>query len=133
MSVTTQEQTNWPSSRKIIFRFLFIYFLLCMAPWTWLDTVPGVGYITQFYYQLMDWAVNTANANIFHVRKVLVPFNGSGDTSYGWAQFWLFLWLSFVGSVAWGLTDKERSNYRALNYGLCLFIRYYVAMIAFSY
>jgi hypothetical protein len=81
----------------------------------------------------MDWVVKTANANIFHVREVLVPLNGSGDTSYGWAQLWLFLWLSFIGCIAWSITDSERTNYRALNYGLCLFMRYYVAMIAFSY
>src|SRR5580765_5239156 len=100
MGLTTQEQSvQWPLWRKIIFRFLFIYFLFNMAPWTWLDGVPGVSLITQFYYRLMDWAVTTANASIFHVREVLVPMGGSGDTSYGWAQLWLFLWLSFIGCI----------------------------------
>jgi hypothetical protein len=80
MSVTTRAQTPWPSWKKVVFRFLFVYFLLWMSPWTWLDTVPGVGYITAFYYRLMDWAVNAANDYVFHVKKVLVPPNGSGDT-----------------------------------------------------
>ena len=133
MSVTTRAQTPWPSWKKVVFRFLFVYFLLWMSPWTWLDTVPGVSYISAYYYQLMDWAVNAANDYVFHVKKVLVPPNGSGDTSYGWARLWLFMWLGFVGCVAWTLTDSERTNYRALKYGLCLFMRYYVAMIAFSY
>jgi hypothetical protein len=133
MDAIIPEQIYWPLWRRILFRFFFVYFVLNIAPWTWLDVIPGVSYITQFYYQLMDWAVNMANANIFHVRKVLVPMNGSGDTSYGWAQFWLFIWLSFIGCVVWSIVDSNRLNYRALNYGLCLFTRYYVALIAFSY
>src|SRR5436190_18856561 len=111
MGPAIQEQsTLWPSWQKIVFRFSFIYFVLVMAPWTWLDVVPGVGYVTQFYYQLMDWAVNTANANIFHVREVLVPMGGSGDTSYGWAQLWLFLWLAFIGCIARSIREKDRTT-----------------------
>ena len=124
---------QWPAWRKIIFRFLFIFLSFLMAPWIWLDAVPGIGYITQFYYRLMDWAVNTSNAKIFHVRKVLVPLNGSGDTSYGWAQLWLILSIAVIGCMIWSLLDRKRSNYSHLNYWLCLFARYYIAMFAFVY
>lgn len=69
----------------------------------------------------------------FHVRETLVPLNGSGDTSYGWAQVWLYLCLAMIGSMAWSIIDKKRKNYQQLNYWLCLFTRYYIALIAFSY
>jgi hypothetical protein len=125
--------SQWPLWRKIVFRFLFIFLSFLMAPWTWLDAVPGVGYITQFYSELMDWAVNTGNAKIFHVREVLVPLNGSGDTSYGWAQLWLLLSLAVIGCIIWSLLDRKCSKYPHLNYWLCLFARYYIAMFAFVY
>ncbi|MFI5133345.1 MAG: hypothetical protein ACHQEB_03360 [Chitinophagales bacterium] len=123
----------WPFWQKILFRFFFIFLLLLIAPWTWLDEIPGVEKVTRYYYQLMDWAVNTANANLFHVRKVLVPLNGSGDTSYGWAQLWLFLSLAFVGCLIWSVVDRKRNSYKQLDYWTCLFTRYSVAFIAFSY
>lgn len=125
--------TNWNLFQKILFRFFFIFLLFLVAPWTWLDDVPGVSKVTQYYYKLMDWAVNTANAKLFHVRKVLVPLNGSGDTSYGWAQLWLFLSLALVGCIIWSVIDRKRKSYSRLDYWTCLFTRYYVAFVAFTY
>ncbi len=125
--------TAWGLWRKIIFRFFFIFFALLITPWTWLDSIPGVEYVTKYYYQLINWAVEKANSVLFHVREVLVPLNGSGDTSYGWAQLWLFLVTAAVGSVIWSLLDRKRPDYVHLNYWLCLFVRYYIALIAFTY
>ena len=124
---------QWPLWRKILFRFFFIYLTLQMAPWTWLDQVPGFGYLLQYYYKLMDWAVETGNRLWFHIRPVLVPVNGSGDTSYGWAQLCLFISMAVVGCIIWSALDRRRPNYTRLNYWLCLFARYYVALFAFVY
>ena len=132
-STALPEQHPWPLWRKLLFRFFFIYLLFQVTPWTWLDAIPGVTYVTKYYFQLMDWAVETANANIFHVRKVLVPVGGSGDTSYGWAQVWLLLSVALIGCIVWSVLDRKRNDYRKLNYWLCLFTRYYIASIAFSY
>ncbi len=128
-----QEAPAWPAWRKFVFCFFFIYLLLQIAPWLWLSDIPGVSYFSDLYSNIMDWAVNTANAKIFHVRKVLVPLNGSGDTSYGWAQVWLFLSVSLLGCLVWRLLDRKRLNYHRLNYWLCLFVRYYIALVAFLY
>lgn len=123
----------WPFWRKIIFRFFFILLSLLMSPWTWLDSIPGMGYITKYYGTCMDWLVNTSNRLLFHVRPVLVPTDGSGDTSYGWAQVWLFLSMAVAGCIAWSVLDRRRPSYTHLNYWLCLFARYFVAMTALSY
>jgi hypothetical protein len=123
----------WPAWRKFIFCFLFIFLGLQIAPWLWLSSIPGISKLSEYYSLLMDWAVNTANAKLFHVKKVLVPLNGSGDTSYGWAQLWLFLSVALAGSIIWRVADRKRPNYHELNYWLCLFVRYYVALIAFVY
>jgi hypothetical protein len=123
----------WPLWRKILFRFFFIYLGLNIAPWTWFDRIPYVDRVTKYYYQLMDWMVNTSNGHLFHVRKVLVPINGSGDTSYGWAQVDLFLCLAATGCLVWSIVDRKRKSYTQANYWLCLFTRYNVALIAFAY
>lgn len=127
------QETTWPLWRKILFRFFFIYLGLNIAPWTWLDRIPYVEYVTKYYYQLMDWGVNISNAHIFHVREVLVPINGSGDTSYGWAQVDLFLCLAAIGCLVWSILDRKRKAYYQLNYWFCLFVRYNIALVAFSY
>lgn len=128
-----QPAITWPLWRKMIFRFFFILLTLIIAPWTWLEAIPGTDYVMRFWYMLLDWMVNTSNAKLFHVRPVLVPMNGSGDTSYGWAQVWLFLCLAAVGSIIWSVADRKRANYIHLNYWLCLFARYYIAFFALSY
>jgi len=121
----------------IIFRFFFILFAFLIAPWSWFDSIPYINKVTTFftgyYDKAMDWAVQLSNANLFHVRKVLVPVNGSGDTSWAWAQLWTLLSLSLIGAMIWSIVDRKRSDYRHLNYWLCLFIRYYIALIAFIY
>ena len=127
------QQTTWPLWRKILFRFFFIYLGLNIAPWTWLDRIPYVEYVTKYYYQFLDWAVNLSNAKIFHIRKVLVPINGSGDTSYGWAQVCLFLCVAAIGCLVWTVLDRKRPSYTQVNYWLCLFTRYNIASVAFTY
>jgi len=134
MNTATQPETiRWQLWQKIVFRFFFIYILLQTAPWTWLDSIPGVTTVTGYYTQFNDWAVNACNALFFHVRDVLVPMNGSGDTSYGWAELWLYLCVAFLGCAIWSVADRKRLNYTHLNYWLCLFTRYFIAFIAFVY
>ena len=67
--------------------------MLYMAPWQWLDSLPYITKVTGWYGDLVDWSVRFANDKIFHIKKVLVPISGSGDTSWGWAQLYLFLLL----------------------------------------
>jgi hypothetical protein len=128
-----KQEPSWSLWRKIIFRFFFIFLAFLITPWEWITDIPGVGFIVGFYDKLMDWMVDTANAKLFHVRPVLVPLNGSGDTSYGWAQLWLLLCLAFIGAFVWTVLDRKSKNYIHLNYWLCLFARYYVALCAFTY
>ena len=126
-------QPSWPLWQRLLFRYFFIYFALTISPWTWLDSIPGVSTVTQYWGIAMDWLVNKSNALLFHVRPQLVPVNGSGDTSWGWAQLWLVLSLSFVGMIIWSLLQRRKKEYIKLNYWLCLFTRYYVVLVLFNY
>src|SRR5205085_6742361 len=90
-------------------------------------------FFTGYYYNAMDWIVAKSNAWVFHVRRQLVPLNGSGDTSYGWALLWFEISIAFIGMLIWSMLDRKKKDYSKLNYWLCLFTRYYVALVLFSY
>ena len=127
---------SWPIWKKILFRFFFIYFIIYISPWNWLDVIPGADYLLDLYNRMFDWAVTAANAQFFHVfniRNVKQVFNGSGDTSFAWAYNCLILVVAFAGALIWSVADRKRKNYRQLNYLLCQVIRYSLVLTAFFY
>lgn len=123
----------WPLWQRVLFRFFFVYFALQIAPWDWFGDVPGVPFVLRLYDSANDWAVRTANARLFHVRETLVPVNGSGDTSYAWAQFTLYLTLAAIAALVWTILDRRRPQYERLAWWLRLVVRYYIAAAALSY
>ncbi len=131
-TVSSQPVANWPSWRKLLFRFFCIYLILYMSPWSWLGNLPVFGTIAEYYGLGEDWLVNLANSHLFHIKEVLVPMSGSGDTSYGYAQLCLFLTIAGLGTLLWTILDKRR-NYIVGYYWLLVGVRYYVALNALSY
>lgn len=136
MTGTLPDGSIWPLWRKVAFRFAFIYLLLYTKPWSlaagslpWLH----LDFITQYYDQAWDWIVRFANAHWFNVAEELVPFNGSGDTSFGWAQLWLMLIIAVVGCAIWSVLDDKRKNYETVDYWLRVCVRYYIAFFCFVY
>jgi len=125
--------TPWALWQRVLFRFFCLYFLLQIAPWTWIRFIPGLGGLTRFHFRLEGWAVEAANARIFRAWDVLVPINGSGDTSYAWTRLWFYLSLAAGGAVVWSVLDRRRTEYRRLGWGLRTVVRYWVAMAALSY
>ncbi len=129
-SPETLTHAPWPLWRKFAFRFFTLFFLLQLAPWTWLDYF---GYVSQYYYRMTDWIVQAGNRYLFHVKDVLVPMGGSGDTSMGWAQLWTFLLLAATGCLVWSALDRRRPGYETADYWMRNVVRYFVAMTALSY
>ena len=124
---------DWPFWRRVAFRFFSIYWLLRIEPWDYFRLIPGVSFLLRPYDAAMDWAVRASNAHVFHVRETLIPMNGSGDTSYAWAQLWLLLSLAAIGCVVWTVLDRKRTQYDRPAYWLRLMVRYYIAAAALSY
>lgn len=124
----------WPVWRKITFRFFFIYFLLFTSPWTWLDSIPGVSFVTQYWYSAETWIVQLFNKYLLHVKENVAPvFNGSGDTSYSWAQLFTHLLLALTGCMIWSIIDYKRNHYKITDFWLRNIVRYYVSLVAFLY
>lgn len=137
MPNTLQPQASpWPLLQKILFRFFFIYFILYTSPWDSLKIIPGIDYLIELYNKGFEWAVVKTNEHffqVFGVKHVVQVFNGSGDTSYNWAANYFMLVVAGIGAAIWSVIDRKRKSYRQLNYLLCLFIRYSLALIAIGY
>ncbi len=80
-----------------------------------------------------DWIVNGANTYIFQSYDKLIPLNGSGDTSYAWVQFQLYLIVALTGCILWSLLDHKRSHYNRLSYWFRIIIRYFIIIHCFGY
>jgi hypothetical protein len=124
---------DWPLWQRLLFRFFFVYFVLYVSPWQWLGIIPGVSYLTGLYDQFIDWLVNAANKNLFHLYKNLVPLNGSGDTSWAFVQLRLFLLIALVSMIVWSLPDRKRKQYNRLAYWFRIMLRYFVIINCFGY
>ena len=129
----TRMNTNWSFTQKFLFRFFFIYLMISIAPWTWLENIPYVAEVTVPWYWLQDQIVQFANRSIFKVYKELVPLNGSGDTSWAWTHLWFFTLFSLVVAAIWSAADRKKSAYPRWNYVLITIVRYQVAMTCFGY
>lgn len=123
----------WPWSQRAAFRFFFIYWMLMTEPWTWAAFIPGLGWTATWWNRAVDIAVRWSNGAIFHVRPTLVPLNGSGDTSWGWARLWLFLVVAALGACGWSALHRRQVAYPRLGYWLRTTLRYWIAAAALSY
>lgn len=124
---------TWPLWQRVLFRFFFVYLLLQIEPWFWFSDLPGVSFFSRMYSQGVEWAVTLSGARVFHIRETLVPVNGSGDTSWAWTQFYLYLSLAAIACVVWSVLDRKRAHYDRPLFWLRTIVRYYLATFALSY
>ena len=120
--------------KKALFRFFFIFFCWIIAPWLWLEIIPGVSLVTIYYRRAMEWLVTIINGNFLHVKEVLnMNGNGSGDTSYAWAEFYTIIILSILIAVIWTVFDKNKQESKSLSFWLHNLIRYNIIMAGLNY
>lgn len=134
---TNPLSSQWPGWKKVFFRFFFIFFALFIDPIARIPTVPLWKYVQDGYESLIDGVTNLIDRHLFHIQPppgVPLPVNnGAGDTSHAWAELWVFVLLSAIGSLVWSLIDRRRQNYERLGYYLRTAVRYYVAYECFEY
>lgn len=125
--------SQWSFTRKLIFRFTAIYYLFFFEPWAYVQEIPGTSFILHYWTDFLEWVVQGLNKSLFHIKDILVYPNGSGDTSYGWAQQYSVLLAAIFGSLIWALLDKKSTSFVKWEYWLRILVRYSLAMIAMSY
>lgn len=137
----------WTTTQKWAFRFFFCFFVLYVFPFP-LNEVRELSILggwTRLLYGWSTWIVSIyergshalavwTGAHVLRLGAPITVFaNGSGDTTYNYVLCLLILFFAVVGSVAWGIADRRRTNYTAMYYWLRVILRYFVGLMMVSY
>lgn len=134
MSVITTEHAQLSDRIRMIgFRFVFCYLVLYIWPFPF-QYIPFVGYILNpintFFSHLTDTVGGPA---LFGDAYVASHPTGSGDTSYNYAQSFLFLAVALVAGLLWTAFDRKRTSYTTLSLVFDTTLRFYLASTLFTY
>lgn len=133
MKQSITENRRWSFTKKMFFRFFFLFFVLYIffnpnGFFPYVDNLYEL-YIPPFH-SLIPWIAK----NILHLSYDITVFtNGSGDTTYDYVIFLFLTFLSVAGSILWTIIDRTRKSYNILFYWLTVVVRYYLAFTMFSY
>jgi uncharacterized membrane protein YphA (DoxX/SURF4 family) len=133
MQPTLTYERKWAPGTLIAFRFVFSYFVIYIAPFP-LHFIPYVGYGIQPFRKLFFAATEQFGRLIFGAGYVLPPEStGSGDTMHNYVQLLFLVLIAAVATISWSALDSKRNNYEKLLYWFMIWLRYYLAVIMFSY
>lgn len=127
---TSQSLTipKWEGNEKIIFRFLFIFFLLQAVPLDW-----------KYYAHLftVHWS-DLHYRDIFYISRYTPQFLSGSYVKGAWGLAtladWIFIFgLSLAGTVIWSFKDKKSEQYSVLYYWLRVILRYRLAIGIIGY
>jgi len=123
----------WPLPQRVLFRFVFCYFVLYNAGS--LRYPPGGSWIAQPYYKLWQAIVPWVAIHIFGLSGPVTTYfpTGSGDTTLEYVQSLCYLVIAIAATAIWSLAYRRRANYRTLHSWLRILIRYTLAFTLFGY
>jgi hypothetical protein len=121
----------WSPAKKGLFRFLFSYLVLYIAPFPF-NVIPGLEKLNKPYDDLWQALVPWAGKVLFHLKITVFP-NGSGDTTFNYVQLLVYLVLALVATLVWSLLDRRRPNYARLYAWLRAYVRFDLAITMFIY
>ena len=95
----------WPLQLRIVFRFLFCYFLLYALPENGrvdlVSMIPGTQFLSQVYifawHELVPWVA----IHIFHLSGLAITYfrTGSGDTTLAYIQNLCYLVFALLAGL----------------------------------
>lgn len=135
MESTLFAHEDWSPIRKIGFRFIFIFFLLFILPFPF--NVP-LNVFNEFWLEtqfgnLWTWATEFLGNTILGLEGFSSARTGSGDMTFNWLQYGLFLGLASIGAIIWTLVDKTRKNYYKVWRWFVLMTVYYLVFYMLLY
>jgi hypothetical protein len=131
--ITSPAQVDWSFSRKIAFRFFFLFlttFILCNNNGAFPVLSPYLFYLAKALHRFIPWFSSTA---LHYDFDSTASINGSGDTSYHYVLLLFLAVLSVFGAVVWSLLDRRRTNYDKMYYWLLVLVRFYLAFTLIMY
>jgi hypothetical protein len=130
------EISPWNTSRKIAFRFAFIFFILFIVLLDW-SVNPVLSY---FYYEgglanFLDVIIAWTGTYLFRVPYTIIsPYDAQhNDRTYTYLLYFVIALVAVVGTIIWSALDRKRKNYETLYYCLTAMVRYYLAFTLFPF
>ncbi len=121
------EQRDWKGYERILFRFLFAYFLLQIVPVDW-----------KFYERLsqINW-LQLGLADLFNISRytrqiVETPTSADFWGIHTFADWGVMAVIAFIVAAVWSFVDK-RKEYDRLYYILRVIVRYRLAIGVIAY
>lgn len=133
MEISDSAIQPWNGLQKLLFCFFFLFFILMINPFSFLEMIPGANYVTEYIYKGIDAVALQFNKWFFHITPATKPPNGNGDFPEQWMQVFTFLLLSAAGSVVWFIAVRKKNDFSKLNYWLCIGLRYFLIINGLSY
>jgi uncharacterized membrane protein YphA (DoxX/SURF4 family) len=130
---------SWSLAHRVVFRFLFSYFVLYALPDSGrisiLNTIPGTGLLSKQYVAMWHALCPWVAIHVFHLSGQPVTYflTGSGDTTLGYIQNLLFVVVALIATLVWSLADYKRRHYSRLDAWLRILVRYTLAFTLFGY
>ena len=124
---------QWTSSKKILFRFSFIFFGLyiliknngAFPLWNVVMKYPN-----QWLQRFIPWVAET----FLNLAEPITVFSGgSGDTTYDYVIVLCIFLISLVGMIVWTFMDGKRDSYDQLYAWLLIALRFYVGLMLINY
>jgi len=134
MDAPHMASTVWPPHKRLIFRFLFLYFVLYCFPFP-LDAFEFLDPVARPYFNLIDWLIPLVGKKWFNLTAhVAFPtFDKVDDSFYGLVFTYFILILSALGTVIWSVIDRRGKNHERLFQLLKLYLRYFLASYLLGY
>lgn len=121
-------QSGWKDQEKVLFRFLFLFFLLQAIPLDW-----------KYYANLLtiDWA-DLQYKDIFYLSRYTPQFLSGSSAKTGWglanlADGYFITGVALAGTIIWSFYDRKRENYAVLYHWLRIILRYRLAIGIIGY
>lgn len=130
------ETPQWGPVKRMLFRFVFAYFLLYLLPFP-LNAIPYVSAIAGPWEALWNVLVTWVGRVVFGVEITVLP-NGSGDTTWNYVQVFCCLALALAAAGVWAVLGRKRprlndARYERLHEGLRVYVRFALAVAMITY
>lgn len=124
---------KWPIQKKFLFLFILSYTFFYIFPFPF-DAFPQLDFIFNIYERLNDAFVIWIGKSILHIQNFQkLVFSDSGDTTFDFVKFFIFLILSILTAIVIMVIDKKRTNYEKLQAYLFIYIRYCIGFYMLVY
>jgi hypothetical protein len=123
------DNTVWPLTKGVLFRFAVAFFVLINLP----SPFGGIRTesLTRLLTKITDACVQVA-ARLLHVSADVRP-NGSGDTTYNWVSLLCVASAAVAITIIWSIVDRRRPSYVKGWIVFRAYLRFMLAMAMISY